>query len=160
MEMNLRKRMLPISANGQQPTELTFDWRAFEEGDYADYCRKMEHGLMYSGDIIGCIRLGDLCIDLSVYSLQQDGPIGAEDEAQLVLDFFVGGVDTGYAYGRNGYPYDNVEEAGYRFEDDKAGLKYDDFQKSIEDMIMLRIQQTEYSNADLIKKAADQLHIW
>ena len=56
--------------------------------------------------------------------------------------------------------YDNVEEAGYRFDGDMTGLKYDDFQEAIEDMIMLRIQQTEYSNADLIKKAADQLHIW
>ena len=106
------------------------------------------------------VRVGDLACDLTVYSEQQDGPITENDAANLCLSLYVGGVDTGYAYGRNGYPYDEVESAGFRFDNDMAGLEYTDFKATIEAKIKELIQNASYNKADLIEKACEKLHVW
>lgn len=120
----------------------------------------MENSLLCSGDYIGCVRVGDLSIDLSVYSEQQDGPITEDDEAHLCLQLYVGGVDTDYAYGRNGYPYDCVDDAGYQFSDDMTSDTYTDFQTKIENKIVDLLRDSKYDKADFAEKATEKLHVW
>lgn len=139
---------------------LRFDWRAFEVSDYAHYNAQLKNNLIFSGDFIGMVRVGDLACDLTVYSEQQDGPITDNDAANLCLSLYVGGVDTGYAYGRNSYPYDEIESAVFRFDNDMAGMEYTDFKKVVEFKIKDLIQHTPYDKADLVEKACGKLHVW
>lgn len=139
---------------------VIFDWRAFTDMDYNDYKSKMENSLLCSGDYIGCVRVGDLSIDLSVYSEQQDGPITEDDEAHLCLQLYVGGVDTDYAYGRNGYPYDCIDDAGYQFSDDMTSDTYTDFQTKIENKIVDLLRDSKYDKADFAEKVTEKLHVW
>lgn len=139
---------------------LRFDWRAFEVIDYAHYNAQLKNNLIFSGDFIGMVRVGDLACDLTVYSEQQDGPITDNDAANLCLSLYVGGVDTGYAYGRNSYPYDEIESAVFRFDNDMAGMEYTDFKKVVEFKIKDLIQHTPYDKADLVEKACGKLHVW
>ena len=139
---------------------LRFDWRAFAVSDYAHYNAQLKNSLIFSGDFIGMVRVGDLACDLTVYSEQQDGPITENETANLCLSLYVGGVDTGYAYGRNSYPYDEVESAVFRFDSDMVGMEYTDFKAAIESKIKDLIQNTPYDKADLVEKACGKLHVW
>lgn len=159
----MRRRTLFIEKSGETKVTLypiIFDWRAFTNVDYTDYKSKMENSLLYSGDYIGCVRIGDLSIDLSVYSEQQDGPITEDDEARLCLQLYVGGVDTGYAYGRNNYPYDCVDDAAYQFSDEMISDAYTDFQTKIENKIIDLLRDSKYDKTDLVEKATEKLHVW
>lgn len=159
----MRRRTLFIKKKDDTKVTLCpiiFDWRAFTDMDYADYKSKMENSLLYSGDYIGCVRIGDLLIDLSVYSKQQDGPIIEIDDAHLCLQLYVGGVDTGYAYGRNSYPYDCVDDAAYKFSDEMTSEGYFEFQRKIENKVIDIIRNSKYSKADLVEKATEKLHVW
>ena len=139
---------------------VIFDWRAFESADYTEYETKMDKCMLASGDYLGCVRIGDLSMDLSVYSRQQDGMITNNDEAKLCLDMYVGGVDTGYAYGRNGYPYDRVDDGSYRFEDTMIAYDYPTFQTLVENKIVEIIRNSSYSEADLVSKMFGEPHVW
>lgn len=158
----MRQRRLTLKDDSgtvvKQP--VIFDWRAFESADYTEYEAKMENSLLYSGDYIGCVRIGDLLIDLSVYSRQQDGPITEDDEVNLCLDMYVGGIDTGYAYGRNGYPYDRVDDGSYRFEDEMIAYDYPTFQTLVENKIVEMIRNSSYITSDLISKMLGEPHVW
>ena len=159
----MRRRTLFIEKRDE--TKLTlypiiFDWRAFTGVDYTDYESKIENNLLYSGDYIGCVRVGNLLTDLSVYSKQQNGPITKNDEAHLCLQLYVGGVDTGYAYGRNGYPYDCVDDAGHQFSDEMISDTYTDFQAKIENKIVDLLKGSNYDKADLVEKATESLRVW
>ena len=166
IEQKIKKLQYPQKEGVKEPetqdrlSTLHFDWRAFEVSDYAHYNAQLTNNLIFSGDFIGMVRVGDLACDLTVYSEQQDGPITENDAANLCLSLYVGGVDTGYAYGRNGYPYDEVESAGFRFDNDMAGLEYTDFKATIEAKIKELIQNASYNKADLIEKACEKLHVW
>ncbi len=159
----MRRRTLFVKETNKTKVTLfpiIFDWRAFTDMDYADYKSKMENSLLYSGDYIGCVRIGNLLIDLSVYSKQQDGPIIEIDDAHLCLQLYVGGVDTGYAYGRNSYPYDCVDDAAYKFNDAMTSEGYFEYQKKIENKIIDIMRNSKYSKADLVEKATEKLHVW
>lgn len=137
-----------------------FDWRAFEASDYAQYCTQLQDGMIFSGDYIGVVRFGNMACDMTIYSPQQDRPIREDGEAHLTLSFYVGGVDTGYAYGRNGYPYDYVESMDFRFDNDMSHLAYEKFQDTIEYKIVDLIPAVKYDKADLASKACGKLHVW
>lgn len=55
-------------------------------------------------DCIGNVRVGNLCFDL----IQRDD----YEDAEIWIDCYVGGVDTGYGYGEDGYPYDYASGIG------------------------------------------------
>ncbi|MCC2255682.1 hypothetical protein LKD70_14905 [Ruminococcus sp. CLA-AA-H200] len=160
-EKNLHEKLAMLKINGNyHMVSLSFYWASMTETDYTDYEAKMENGIVYSGDYVGSVRIGNLAIDLHVYSPQQDGPITEDDEAYLTMEIYVGGVDTGYAYSKSGYPYDCVDDASYRFESALIGLTYQEFQTIIESVIIKRIQNIPYGKADLVKKATEKLHIF
>lgn len=79
----------------------------------------------------------------------------------LYLKFYVYGVDTGYAYGQFGYPYDYVQEAEYQFNDAMEYFyDYEEFQYTVQFAIIDIIAKTAYRKADFIAKAEEELHIW
>lgn len=140
--------------------KFQFCWIGMTEEDYTDYTAKMENEMMFSGDIIGFVRVGDICVDLSVYSSFQDGPIKTDDDACLCLEFFVGGIDTGYAYTGSGYPYDHAEAASYMTETEMISYDYEEFQEQIKEIITHQLKTAVYDKADLIKKASEEVNVW
>ena len=58
------------------------------------------------------------------------------------------------------YPYDEIESAVFRFDNDMAGMEYTDFKKVVEFKIKDLIQHTPYDKADLVEKACGKLHVW
>lgn len=140
--------------------DYRFCWESMTQEDYVYYSAKLTNEILFSGDMIGMVRVGDICIDLSIYSPFQEGPIRCEDEAYLCLEFFVGGVDTGYAYSGSGYPYDHVEEASYKAEDAMIDLDYTDFQKKLEAVIKQQLNSVPYDKANLTEKALGDIQYW
>ena len=53
-------------------------------------------------DHIGSVRIGTLCFDLIERK-------GKRDKNYLYADLYVGGIDTGYGYGKDDYPYTYVD---------------------------------------------------
>lgn len=130
---------------------MKFNWNGFTEEDFVDYCAKMENDQVYDGDCVGCVAVGDLCFDLIV----------RENGNELVLDYdlYIGGIDDGYSYGKDNYPY--TEGGGGSFEETMISYTYGAFVKLAEfkfqDFIMYSYMSNEY---DLIEKANEPLHVW
>lgn len=105
------------------------------------------------GEYLGSCHVGDLCFDVRAWSPD-------ESWCGWGFELFCGGVDTGYNYSEDGYPWD---EAGYGDFPDRC-LHYDlsVFQKRAEEVFEKFIveQNKEYKEADLEAKAREPLHIW
>ena len=130
---------------------MKFNWNGFTEEDFVDYCAKMENGQVYVYDCVGCVTVGDLCFDLIVREYN--------DEFILDYDLYVGGVDDGYGYGKDNYPY--TEAGGRNFEDSMISMSYDDFVKQAEEAFTDYIYNSNYSTKyNLIEKANEPLHVW
>ena len=129
---------------------MKFDWTGFTKNDFTDYCAKAENDMLYEDDYIGCVRAGNLCFDLMV-GLNND-------KMYLSYDLYVGGVDSGYGYTVDGYPYDYAE--GGNFEDTMISMTYEEFQKYAEEKFELFIKIWPYEAASLVEKANEPLNIW
>ena len=154
---------LPGKEEDQTLHTFEIDWRDFTENDYETYKRKLRQVELYSGDYLGSIRVGDILIDLSVYSDQQSTEIALDDDARLRLKFYVGGVDTGYGYGQFGYPYNCIQSAEYDFDDAMDGYyDYEEFRMDVHFKVIEIISKAAdaYHAADLIEKAEEKLHVW
>lgn len=130
---------------------MKFNWNGFTEEDFVDYCAKMENNQVCDGDFIGCVTVGDLCFDLIV----------RENNNDLVLDYdlYIGGIDDGYSYGKDNYPY--TEGGGRNFEDTMISLTYDKFIESAEKSFVDYIFNSNYAEKyHLVEKANKPLHIW
>lgn len=108
-----------------------------------------------SGEYIGCVRVGNLCYDIIDWG------------DHLWFDLYVGGVDTGYGYGADDYPYDYCDLAGFKWDDDLADVSDEDFKKELESFIEEHINTFEGYVTDagaiqvnLIEKANEELREW
>lgn len=130
---------------------MKFNWNGFTEEDFVDYCARMENDQVYDGDFIGCVTVGDLCFDLIV---RENG-----NELMLDYDLYVGGIDDGYGYGKDNYPY--TEGGGGSFGESMISYTYDAFVKWAEfkfkDFIMYSYMSSKYN---LVEKANEPLHVW
>lgn len=154
---SMRKRIIFVSSRKSQTVAtipIIFDWRALEEDVYAEYAPKIENGIIFSGDYLGTIRVGDLKCELQIYTRSDE--TSEESGTWIGLDLYVGGVNTGYAYGRNHYPYDSVASADYKL----GKMEYTDFQKAIEQKVIEIVQNAHYVKTDLVKKICEKLHVW
>lgn len=108
-------------------------------------------------DYIGSIRIGTLCFDL--LERQEDS------KKYLYADLYVGGIDTGYAYGEDDYPYTYIDQIYERLDFDKLPNHYKEFRKLMEERITRRIRHAkpiidgniEFS---LQEKVMEDLKIW
>lgn len=100
-------------------SQFKFNWDDFSATDFVDFCAKAENDQIEDGEYVGCVRVGELCFDLVVRSTHIEG--------RLVLDYdlYIGGVDSGYGYTKDGYPYD--EGGGGSFGSLCIDMTYDDF---------------------------------
>lgn len=76
---------------------MKFNWKGFTEEDFVNYCATIENNQMFDNDFVGRVTVGDLCFDFIV----------REDNDEIVLDYdwYIGGIDDGYGYGKDNYPY-------------------------------------------------------
>ena len=106
---------------------------------------------MFDNDFVGCVRIGDLCFDLVLREYN--------NEFVLDYDLYVGGIDDGYAYGKENYPY--TEGGGGTFEDSLISMSYEDFVKQAEEAFTDYIYHSNYSaEYNLVDKANEPLHTW
>lgn len=100
---------------------------------------------------VGCCRIGDLCFDLVIrdYRIVKNKP-----RLYLTYDLYVGGIDSGYGYGNDGYPYDYADGEGWDMESIKA-YDFDEFKNMAEDEFRAFIKISGYED-----KANEPLHIW
>lgn len=130
---------------------MKFNWDGFTEEDFVKYCATIENEKMFDNDFIGCVRIGDLCFDLVLREYN--------NEFVLDYDLYVGGIDDGYAYGKENYPY--TEGGGGTFEDSLISMSYDDFVKQAEEAFTDYIYHSNYSTEyNLVDKANEPLHTW
>lgn len=113
------------------------------------------------GYFIVSIRSGALCYDLTVRKI--------ENSFYLYAELYVGGVDTGYGYGKLSkdgeydYPYDYYEEADCKWEVNKIiNEDVDSLLKIIEKELEAKITEKseEYEYCSLIDKANEALKVW
>ena len=129
---------------------MKFNWY-FTKEDF-EKCKKKN-----AGDYVGNIRTGNLCFDI----------IQVEDEANMWIDCYVGGVDSGYGYGKDDYPYDYATNVGINIEKSEyTSYTYDQFvavvEKGLTDSINEQIEYTADNGevVNLIDKANEPLKIW
>lgn len=113
------------------------DWR-----DINNYEAQLETGM----DSVGQCRIGDLCFDFTLRDY--------EDQINLDYDLYVGGVDTGYGYGEDNYPYDYGDGSGWNIKDILV-FSFDEFRSFAEK------EMAKYINScGCADKAKQPLHIW
>ena len=83
-------------------------------------------------DHIGSVRIGTLCFDLIERK-------GKRDKNYLYADLYVGGIDTGYGYGKDDYPYTYVDWISRQWPVDKLPKDYRSFKKEIEEKLTMLI---------------------
>lgn len=113
---------------------------------------KQEEG---SGEYVGSVRTGNLCFDIINWG------------NHLWFDLYVGGVDTGYGYGADNYPYDYCDVASFSWNDDLTDVSDDNFKRELEEYIEEHINANEGYVTDigatpvsLIDKANEDLKEW
>ena len=122
---------------------MKFNWKGFTEEDFVNYCATIENNQMFDNDFVGRVTVGGLCFDFIV----------REDNDELVLDYdlYIGGIDDGYGYGKDNYPY--TEGGGGRFENSLIFMSYNDFVKQAEESLTDYIYNSNYSTKyNLIEK--------
>lgn len=96
-------------------------------------------------EYIGCCRVGDICFDLMIR--------GNDDIQWISYDCYIGGVDDGYGYGIDNYPYTYGD--GGDWPDLLEGKTFAEFKE---------IAEKEFTsfivNNHLEDKANQELHIW
>lgn len=107
------------------------------------------------GEYVGSVRVGNLCFDIIDWG------------NHLWFDLYVGGVDTGYGYGADKYPYDYCDVASFSWNDDLTNVSDEDFKKELEEYIEEHINAMEGYVTDfkaipvsLIDKANEELKEW
>ena len=105
-------------------------------------------------DYITSIRSGDLCFDLIERNV---------DGINYVLaDLYVGGIDTGYGYSKDGYPYDFADSIGGMWKSDeikrKGRLAKNFILRNITKIIMK--EGGMYEKGSLINKGKEPLNVW
>lgn len=100
---------------------------------------------------VGNCRIGDLCFDLVIRDYRQ---VNNKSKLYLTYDLYVGGIDSGYGYGKDGYPYDYADGEGWSMEYIKA-YTFDEFKNMAEDEFRAFIRISGYED-----KANEPLHIW
>ena len=130
---------------------MNFNWDGLTQNDFINYCACIENEIILDGYYVGCVRVGDLCFDLIAREYN--------DEFVLDYDLYVGGVDDGYGYGKDNYPY--TEVGGGSFQDSLISMSYNDFVKQAEEAFSDYIYHSNYSaKYNLADKANEPLHIW
>lgn len=109
-------------------------------------------------DFVGNVRVGNICFDI----------MQIDDDASLWIDCYVGGVDSGYGYGEDNYPYDYANSVGTVI---SRGLykkmSRDQFVEYVEKELTKEINDTKTyecwetkETINLIDKANEPLRIW
>lgn len=136
---------------------MKFDWSEFTREEYETCKRDYEDGKYIADRFLGCIHVGEICIDVIVRDYgTNDGP-----EFAYSFDFYVGNEDTGYGYkdmengGVVAYDYADGDDI-YVFSYD-----YDEFVKESESLIESYINKNDdkYSYS-LVEKANKPLFMF
>lgn len=108
-----------------------------------------------NGEYVRSVRTGNLCFDMINWG------------NHLWFDLYVGGVDSGYGYGVNDYPYDYCNEASFRWNKDLTNVSDEEFEKESEEYIEEFINvKKEYTtdikaiHVNLLDKANEELRVW
>lgn len=96
-------------------------------------------------DYIGCCRVGNICFDVLTRS--------DEGNAWVSYDCYIGGVDDGYGYGKDGYPYTYGD--GGDWNSLLTGVDLESFKTIAEHEFRKFI-----TSNSLQAKANETLHIW
>lgn len=134
---------------------MNFKWNLQPEFERYKKNQKTYHDNDGSGEYIGSVRVGNLCFDIIDWG------------NHLWFDLYVGGVDTGYGYGADNYPYDYCDTASFAWNDDLTNTSDDEFKKELERYIEELINTYERYITDigaipvnLIEKANTELKEW
>lgn len=124
-----------------------FDWTGFTEENYncMNEIREDYTVGIYDFYYVGFVCVGDLCFELN---LRADDGIFCLD-----YDLYVGGIDDGYGYGMNDYPYTYADGGALM-----VPPSYKEFKSSAEKVFTEYIN--DYGLYDLPEKASIPLHIW
>lgn len=109
-------------------------------------------------EYLGSVRIGNLCFDIINYG------------NHLWFDLYVGGVDTGYGYGADKYPYDYCDAISFPWYEDLTIMTDNEFKERVEKFIEARLNSREEYLVDikdvkvisvnLLKKASEEPKEW
>lgn len=105
---------------------MEFCWDKFTKEQYEQVLKKFDS--LDTGDCVGYVHVGDICIDLVTGSVD-----GNEEEGLVVnalsADYYVLHEDTGYGYTKEGdIPYDYADGHVLKL----TGLSYEEFKAEAE----------------------------
>ena len=134
---------------------MKFKWNIADEHGWDRYKKEQGEEESDSGNYIGSVRAGDLCFDILEWG------------NHLWFDLYVGGVDTGYGYGADGYPYDFFDFLGFAWYDKLRDTTDAEFKEQVEKHITEILKKNpEYTTdtrnikVNLIEKANMEMQEW
>lgn len=109
-------------------------------------------------DYVASVRIGTLCFDL----IEREGKGGKN---YLFANLYIGGIDTGYGYGKDNYPYTYIDCISRQWSVDKLPKDYRSFKKEIEKKLTMLIKHArpitlKKKQYFLQEKILDDLKIW
>lgn len=122
-----------------------------DKNGWTDYVMSYENDLnnLLIDDCIGSCRIGELCFDILI----RDYNSGI---FCLTFDCYVGGIDSGYGYSHDGYPYDYADGGSFFYNDPCTWMSFEEFKAIAERRFDKFIEENEL----LVAKANEPLHMW
>lgn len=102
-----RNKMLPM----KKKTEgffMKWHWTKNQDKEIKRFLKHAKRPTNEECDFIANVRCGELCFDL----VERETGDTDKPEYTLFADLYVGGINTGYGYGKNDYPYDFMHDVG------------------------------------------------
>lgn len=142
---------------------LNWTWDKNQEKEIKSFVKDVSKNTSDPGeyDFLCNVRCGELCFDI----VERETNPGV---MKVFADLYVGGIDTGYGYSKDGYPYDFMEDVGYVWDVSAfKGLDLNGFKAIVEQKISKCVLDAKTAHTtrgietvDLLKKAEMPLHIW
>lgn len=142
---------------------MTWTWDKNQEKEIKSFLKDVSKNTSDPGeyDFLCNVRCGELCFDI----VERETDPGV---MKVFADLYVGGIDTGYGYSKDGYPYDFMEDVGYVWDVSAfKGLDLNGFKSIVEQEITKCVLDAKTASrtrgvedVNLLEKAEMPLHIW
>lgn len=139
---------------------MEFNYDYFSKQKWIELYAKLREGDVDDDEYYGAVRIGDLCFDIVLHtSIDWDGNFDAVD-SYIDGDLYVGGIDSGYGYGKENYPYEfTYDGADMTVKEFLDLITYEEWKIKFEELAKetIEIEDERYGT---IAKANGPLHVW
>lgn len=145
----------------EKGNNMEFNYDGFPKQKWIELYTKLRENDIDDDEYCGSIRVGDLCFDIILHtSIYWDSNELDPTDSYVCGDLYIGGVDSGYGYGNDNYPYDySSDGADMSVKEFLNLITYEEWKTKFEELAMETIERNN-EHYGTVAKANEPLHVW